>query len=116
MAEFEVNGINYKSTKLPVMRQVKLMKRISPLAGTDRNTIGVTISEMPDDQTDFIIAECLGSCEREMANGQGWAKVWNQRANQPMFDDIQIMELGQIVWSVLQDNFGAFLQGSGSSS
>jgi hypothetical protein len=111
MAEFEIASIQYQSTKLPVMRQVKLMKRISPLMGREKNDIGFAISEMPDSQTDFIIAECLGSCERKTESGS-WAKVWNEKANRPMFDDIELMELGQIVWAVLQDNFGAFLQGN----
>src|ERR1700676_1102036 len=109
MAEVEVNGIQYKSKKLPVMRQVRLMKRIAPLAGRSENEMGVAISEMPDELTDFIIAECLGSCEREIQNGNGWAKIWNKQANQPMFDDIELEQLGKIVFAVIQDNFSAFL-------
>lgn len=126
MAEFEVSGKTYKNRKLSAMAQLDLMLDLSPLLvsikdvfgnkdvqGTDMVApIATAISSMPREKTHELIASCLGSCERRMPSGKGWAKVWNIDAHQPMFDDIGLMEIGAITMAVLQDNFANFLPGA----
>jgi hypothetical protein len=140
MAEFEINGITYKNKKLSAMDQLDLMLDLSPLLVSVKDLIGLdkdsssdvdsgeakrtlqikvvsqiatSIADMPREKTHALIAVCMGSCERKMVAGKGWAKVWNEAAHQPMFDDIGLMEIGGIVIAVLQDNFQNFLPGTG---
>lgn len=126
MAEFEVNGITYKNRKLSGMQQLYLMQDLSDVAISIKDLYGQknidgaaaigaiagALGKIPRDKTNLIIGQCLGSCERKMPSGKGWAQVWNAQAVQPMFDDIGLMEIGGIVMNVLQDNFSNFLPGN----
>jgi hypothetical protein len=127
MAEFEVNGITYKNKKLSAMDQLDLMLDLSPLLVSINNLrggngidaagqIAAAFAGLPREKTHTLIATCLGSCERKMPSGKGYAKIWNEPAHQPMFDDIGLMEIGGIVMAVLQDNFASFLPGSALNS
>jgi hypothetical protein len=111
MAEFEINGITYKSTKLPLIPAIDLLLDVGPLAVGFKENPVAALSAIPREKIHDIIAICLGSCERKMAGGTGWAKIWNRQANLPMFDDIGLMETGTIVMQVLTDNFADFLPG-----
>ena len=108
------------------MAQLDLMLDLSPLMVSVKDLIGkndvkgidaavpiaAAIASMPREKTHALISACLGSCERKMPSGKGWAKIWNESAHQPMFDDIGLMEIGAIAMSVLQDNFANFLPGA----
>lgn len=126
MAEFEVGNYTYKNKKLSAMAQLDLMLDLSPLLVSIKDHFGdsgingreligpiaTAISSMPREKTHELIATCLGSCERQLPNGKGWAKVWNGPAHEAMYDDIGLMEIGGIVMAVLQDNFANFLPGA----
>jgi hypothetical protein len=111
MAEFEVKGITYKSTKLPLKPAIDLLLDVGPLAIGFKDNPVLALSNIPRERVHDIIAICLGSCERQMPGGTGWAKIWNKAAGQVMFDDIGLMETGAIVVQVLTDNFADFLPG-----
>ncbi len=132
MAEFEVGDHTYKNEKLSAMDQLDLMLDLSPLLVSVKDLlmaksesespdahklevaarIATAIAAMPRHKTHELIAACLGSCQRQMPNGNGWAKVWNEPAHRPMFVDIGLTEIGGIVMAVLQDNFANFLGGA----
>jgi hypothetical protein len=145
MAEFEVNGITYKSTKLtpdpatdllfdimPVLPDVikifmeKAPHRIDPEVPTpeevgaeNEHRIMVVaralaaISTLPRDKIHNAIGICLSACERQMPNGKGWAKVWNNESRQAMFNDIGVRQRLEIVIPVIQENFYDFFPGAG---
>lgn len=126
MAEFEVGNYTYKNRKLSAMAQLDLMLDLSPLLVSIKDHFGnsgikgqeligpiaTAISSMPREKTRELIATCLGSCERQLPNGKGWAKIWNGPSQEPMYDDIGLVEIGGIVMAVLQDNFATFLPGA----
>ena len=117
MAEFEVSGFTYKNTKFKLMDAVDLMIDLGPLIVAKETeggaSIAAALSNMPRDKIHMVVSVCLGSCERKMPGGKGWAKIWNEPSQQPMFDDIGLMETGSIIWAVLKDNYGSFLPGKG---
>ena len=126
MAEFEIGGKIYRNTKLSAMAQLDLMLDLSPVLVSVKDMFGnkdlrgsemigpvaSAIASLPREKTHELIAICLGSCERKMPSGKGWARVWNEDAHKPMYDDIGLMEIGAITVRVLQDNFANFLPGA----
>src|SRR5712671_1641786 len=104
MADFQINGTNYKSRKMDAMAQLKVLKRIAPAAvalkplfGKDLKPNGQTngqlaeqkeltnldiigpiaeaIAILPDDDMDYVIDQCMSLCQRENNHG-GWATIW----------------------------------------
>ena len=119
MAEFVVNGHTYKNTKFRLMDAVDWLIDIGPLFLAKETegggaAVALALRDMDRAKIHMIISACLGSCERKMAAGKGWAKVWNEEARQPMFDDLNdIGDASKIVWAVIQDNYSSFLKGKG---
>lgn len=76
--------------------------------------VALALQEMPREKIHMIISLCLGSCERKMPSGKGWAKVWNEDAQMPMFDDLNdIGDASKVIWAVIKDNYSSFLKGKG---
>jgi hypothetical protein len=119
MAEFVVNGHTYKNTKWKLFDAIDWLKDIGPLfvaneTGGGAAAIALALREMPKEMLHMAVSSCLGSCERKMPSGKGWAKVWNEEAQQPMFDDLNdIGDASKVCWAVMQDNYASFLKGKG---
>ena len=136
MLEFEVNGVQYRATKLSAMQQLHLTRRIAPLVpplmplfmkvarasqadGIEKNIDAIAalagpladgLAGMGDEQAEYVINTCLSVVKRH--HDQNWAAVWNPTAKLPMFPDLNdIYTLLPIVMQVIRDNLGPFIQG-----
>lgn len=69
--------------------------------------ISQLLSEMPDDQVDYILTTCLSVVTRE--TGNGWARV--QASNgELMFQELGMDDLIQLTMAVLKENLGNFFK------
>lgn len=121
MADFTVNGINYKSQKMPAMQQFHVARRLMPLlsglseafrTGLENpegamEIIAGAITKLSDADTEYVLNACLDLTSRQ--DGQIWSRL--RAGNRLMFEDIGMPEMLQIVFNVLQDNFANFLPG-----
>lgn len=133
MNEFEINGIKYRISKLDAFKQFHVTRKIAPIVPTlipifvrftaDKklsDDIGALsellgpfadgIAEMSDEASEYVIATCLGACQRS-TGPNGWTAVWSKQANQCMFDDMDLGAIMQVVIKVVQDSLGPFIQG-----
>ncbi|MFJ6322260.1 MULTISPECIES: phage tail assembly chaperone [unclassified Rhizobium] len=119
MAEFSVNGIKYRSGVMDAMTEFHVTRRLSPIIGSFRGMmdkkiedgIGViadVLAKMSNEDAEFIISSCMNVVEREEAGGRGWAKAWSPKAAKPMYDDITMAVMIQIVFAVLGTVIGPF--------
>lgn len=133
MNEFEINGIKYRISKLDAFKQFHVTRKIAPIVPTlipifvrisaNKNIsddIGALsellgpfadgIANMSDEASEYVIATCLGACQRN-TGANNWAAVWNKQAGQCMFDDMDLGAIMQVVLKVVQDSLGPFIQG-----
>lgn len=126
--EFEIKGVNYRTSKLSVFDQLKVSRKLLPvLAGllgdfqalksatqggdvykaleTALPKIAESLADMSEEDTNAIILPCLSVVARQ--NGKVWTLVMSQ--NELMFDDIDLMSMLQIVGRVVGDSLGNFL-------
>jgi len=124
--EFIVGEHTYKFSKMNVMRQIKVLKKLTSVLGViavlrDGEMDGgkaiemfaKSIGGMEDSDFDFIIDECLSICQRKGAKDRGYVHIWSHDAQQPMFQDIGPMALLRIVFEVLKASLGPFLDDAG---
>ena len=137
MLEFEVNGRNYRASKMDAMTQFNIIRRFAPIMeslghyiaqSTGRNDGNIperidmampiirAIADLPEETTDFVISTCMNLVKREEGEGRGWSKIWNEQAHRPQMDDIDMVTMLMIVVSVLGGSFSAFFPGSDWSS
>ncbi|GAA5786140.1 phage tail assembly chaperone [Chitiniphilus shinanonensis] len=139
MAEFEINGKQYRSGKLDAMKQFHVSRRVAPilptllpiflkLAGVHRGDSGNGgassaieivaelagpfadgLAAMSDQDAEYIIGTCLSVVSRQQ--GSAWAPVWSGTQNTLMFDDMDLGVMLPIVVHVIRDNLGNFIQG-----
>ena len=139
--EFEIKGVNYRTSKLSVFDQLKVTRKLLPvLAGImpDMQSIkdalpkeggeadpqavyGVLekalpkiaekLADMTEEDTNAIIFPCLSVVARQ--NGKVWAPVMN--SGELMFDDIDLMSMLQMVGRVVGDSLGNFLPAAPAS-
>lgn len=126
--EFEIKGVNYRTSKLSVFDQLKVSRKLLPiLAGMMSDfqnikaaanggdvykamekvlpKIAESLADMSEEDTNAIIFPCLSVVARQ--SGKTWAPVMNQ--NELMFDDIDLMSMLQLVGRVVGDSLGNFL-------
>jgi hypothetical protein len=73
------------------------------------------LASMPDAEFDYVQAACLNLVERQRAGDTGWSRIWNPRAGQPQFDDIEGHTIFLIMAEVLKAELGPFFFGIVSS-
>jgi hypothetical protein len=126
--EFEIKGIQYRTSKLGVFEQLKVSRKLLPiLAGMLGDFQGIkaaaqggdvykamekalpkiadALADMSEDDTSAIIFPCLSVVSRQ--HGKGWVPVFTQ--GELAFDDIDLMSMLQIVGRVVGDSLGNFL-------
>lgn len=134
MTEFEINGQTYRTGKLDAFKQFHLSRKIAPIIPTlipifvklaaegdkaltnDLSSVAgilepftTGIAEMSDETAEYVIATALSVVSR---NQQGmWTTVWNSSSHVCMFDDMDLGVILRIVFRVIQDNLGPFIQG-----
>lgn len=136
MAEFTINGKSYRTRPLNAIQQFHVARRLAPLLAEATNVFQAgqnedvqsldqmadimkpifdVLSQMKDDELDYIMERCLSVTQRQQAGGQ-YAPMWNVAARQPQFADLSMVELLQITFQVIQENLGNFFQNPSSIS
>lgn len=141
MAEFPINGHEYRTSKLDAVKQFHIARRIAPVLTNMVDLIQVfekldlssiekadpeeimkavsplvsAIGALPDEDTEYIINSCLRITKRKGPTGQ-WGPVMAQHGGGLMFDDIEMEHMLQIVWAVVQENLARFLGALPSTS
>lgn len=66
-----------------------------------------SLAAMADKDVDYVLDTCMEHCQRSLGAGKGWASV--KMPNAPcQYQDIDMMQMLQIVWHVIQGNVGNF--------
>jgi hypothetical protein len=123
---FEVNGTNYASTKLPVLSQLHLARRIAPALGAiaSAQADGATTMEgfagpimnavagMPETDVNWIVTTCLSVVQKLV---EGSPPISLAKGGHIMDDSIPLPDVLQIVGKVVQENLGGFFASAGTS-
>ena len=115
MAEFEIKGIGYRSSKMPGRTQVHVLRRAAPViqplfasmaSGLTTAAAGQVIEglgALDDDRLDYILDSALAVVQRKESGG--WAPI--MPSGRLMFQDIDTdagLQLA-IATQVLYDNY-----------
>jgi len=133
--ELQINDIWYRSGKLTAFQQFHLFRKLMPLFSGMGETAAANIvkqasqvgapddvvrwaalgplaqavSEMSQQDSEFIVRTCLSVCTRKNPAGQ-WSRV-TAPSGDLMFEDIDLMAMMQLTFAVIQDNLGTFFPG-----
>lgn len=116
----EINGQKYRIGRMDVRKQLHVSRRLGPamlglLASSQMKGFNLTamigpsvdaLSKMSDEDTDYVIDQCLGVVQREQANGQ-WAPIRASHGGL-MFQDIGLMQMLNLTRAVLAENLKDF--------
>jgi hypothetical protein len=69
--------------------------------------VAQSLSELSDEECDYVIRVCMSVVSREQSGH--WIGVWNKAADQLQFTDISMPAMMQLTMTVLQDNLGSFM-------
>lgn len=142
MAEFSVNGQNYRSARIDAMRQFHLSRKLAPIIPTlipvflqlaeaaktsgkplssDMSSLSGLlepfaegIASMSDEHAEYILGTCMSVVQRQQ--GAAWMSVWNSGQKVCMFDDIDAGAMIQIGFQVIRESLGPFISGLLSTS
>lgn len=139
MVEFQVGDHTLKTErKLDVFVQGNIVRRLSPLfagvAGSlapggslgDLADIGTALmsnlapltealTSMKDEDVEYILKKCLAVVVIRSSGAGGWARILSPDGSL-QFDNINLLEMYQIVWAVIQENLGGFFPDLGTVS
>ncbi|WP_334469246.1 phage tail assembly chaperone [Arsenophonus sp. PmNCSU2021_1] len=119
--EIEINGHEYRATKLSVFDQLKVARKLLPvLSGLTGEwqklqqgempmaavlpAMANAIAQMNDEDCNAILHPCLAVVSRK--NTRIWTPIFRQ--GELMFDDIDLKTLLEIVAQVIGDSLGNF--------
>lgn len=122
---FEVNGKTYAATKLPVMVQLHLTRRLAPvlsvLPNVDENgekVEGTVISrmmnaicEMSEPDVNWIVISCLSVTQKIV---EGSPPITLAKGGHVMDDSLSLPDLLQIVQKIIEENLGGFFGAAGT--
>lgn len=126
-AEFEVQGKQYRSTKMSARKQFHVARKLGPIfsklgLGAVRKQDGEAkafdmmdllepavdaLAEMSEADCDFVFDHCLAVVQ--VYDSNRWVNIWNDQAKRLAFEDIDLMVMIQISMHVLKDNLGNFI-------
>jgi hypothetical protein len=130
MAELEVEGRQYRTGKLNAFKQFHLMRKLLPLfsgmgeslsqmpatvgSGEGQfwhslSPIAQAVADMSDDDSEWIIKTCLAAVT--VFNGRNWVPVATP-TGELMFEDIDLSQMLQLAFGVIQENLGNFFPGA----
>lgn len=146
MDEFEIGGVLYRADRLSAMDQLFVARQLSPVvtafvpllqsaareAAAGGNVagailaldasqimpLGQAIADLPERNTNDLIARCLSKVQRGSKSpaGTSWAPVWSTSAGRPMFEDMDLMTMLSLVIHVVRKDLGNFIPALLSSS
>ncbi|WP_334473494.1 phage tail assembly chaperone [Arsenophonus sp. PmNCSU2021_1] len=119
--DIEINGHEYRATKLSVFDQLKVARKLLPvLSGLTGElqklqqgempmaavlpSMANAIAQMSDEDCNAILHPCLAVVSRK--NAKAWTPIFRQ--SELMFDDIDLKTLLEIVAQVIGDSLGNF--------
>lgn len=120
----ELKGFVYTIGKLDAFKKLHVARKLAPLLGavTGMQKSGIAASfeqfagpiaqalaAMPDQEVEQVIGTCLAVVRRKLPRDAGWVPIWNTQAQAPQFEDIDLPEMLQLVFAVVQENLGGFL-------
>lgn len=94
MAEFTVNGADYRSGKLDAFKQFHTSRRLAK----------TNLIHMSDEDSEYVVKACLGVTQRK--SGGTWAPML--AGDRMMFNDLKLFEMMEIVEHVLEDHKADF--------
>lgn len=134
MAEpVKIGDHSYQVGRLGAIPQFHVMRRLSGVATALGEVIGVimrsggvkallegkgpdpleslqpmlrAIGSMSDADSEFVIYTCLSVVSRQVPGGTGWAPITTN--GQLMYHDIELPQMMQLVWRVLEANLTSF--------
>lgn len=131
--EFELNGVQYRASKLDTFKQFHLSRKIAPVIPTlipvfmeisrENGDLAKNIDKLAvllqpfadglaalsDENSEYMMATCLSVVKRNA--GDKWMPIWSQGQKVCLFDDIDLGGMIQICITVIQDSLGSFIQG-----
>jgi hypothetical protein len=134
VAEFDVNGVKYRSGKMNAFQQFHVTRKLGPiLAKLGPSLVDKTkpdssmlemlepvldaLAEMPETDCDYVLHRCLAVVQRAADRDANiWTPVWNEPAKKLMFNDIDMAAMIQISIQVLGDNLGNFINAPASTT
>jgi hypothetical protein len=122
-----VAGAEYKFSKLPVLNQIHVARRLTPILSeiaplvktVSKDSKGedylemaakgaAALSKLSDDEFNYILFELLSSVSRKQAGG-GWAPVVSSGGKAIMFQDIDnVVSILRLMWEAVMCNFKNF--------
>jgi hypothetical protein len=119
---FNVAGAEYSCSKLPVLQQAHILRRLTPVlsdiapvlkGNKDDNTFDIlgaavgAISKLNDSDFEYVLFGLLSAVSRKQAGG-GFAQVTPTNGKVIMFDDIDLPSALQLAGRALMHNLGNF--------
>jgi tail assembly chaperone len=135
LTEFEIDGHEYRISKLTAFQQLHVSRKISPLipplipvfmkvskAGGFKGDLSALpellqpfadgLSGMQDDAAEYVIGTCLSALKRKHEESGNWTAVWNQSGKVFMFADLNDLSgMIPLVMRVIMDSLGPFIRG-----
>ncbi len=121
MPEIAIDGHRYRYDIPPLETQHEIVVCLAPVIGA----IGAAMAAYRDEDTDnlvhavrpameafsslkredskFVLSECLSRVQREMDGGRGWQQIWTKGSPAPMFSDIRLAQMYELVVHVLSE-------------
>lgn len=128
MQEVEYGGRKYRTGKLDAFKQFHLVRKLMPLfsglgeswaqmpANVDQSNfwhalgpVAQAVAEMSTEDSEWCLKTCLSAVS--LFNGRNWVPLMTP-AGTMMFDDLEMSDMLQLSFAVLQDNLGSFFPGS----
>jgi hypothetical protein len=123
MSDIEVNGNVYRIGRMDARKQFHVSRRLAPLlaglggaisgkkadAAATFQPIAEALAQMSDEDTDYILDNCLAVVSRQQGNQ--FAPVM-ARGGSMMFEDIDLPTMMQLTIAVIRENLGGFFPAS----
>lgn len=130
MSEIEIGGQIYRISKIAAMRQLHIVRRVAPAllgavggvaalqaAAEDGMNIRQVLdrmepfmealSNMKDEDVDYVVDNCLAVVERKVSGDRGWQKVGI--SGQLMYDDMDLLVILRLTWEAGRENLEGFI-------
>ncbi len=110
--DIELNGHSYKCGTIDARKQFHIVRRLAPVMGNVAKggeaieAISAAVSQLSDDDADYVIFGLLACVTRKQDSGLGWAKVSN--GNALMFSDIGMADMLRLAFSAFEENMQDF--------
>lgn len=121
MAEFTIDGIAYKSAKMPARTQVHVLRRMGKMVDPLFRLMGNGVNDeaavlafaeaiglLSDEEVDYVMDNCLAVTKRRQ--GEAWAGVLAPDGKTCMFQDMDAAVQLQAIAHVLRDNYDPLFQ------